>query len=189
LAGDTYARFRLSTQGGLGPNGAAADGEVEDYRIKILPADDPLAGDLTGNGSIDFQDLTILLANWNRDVSAAMGNLVSPDTTRVDRADLNLLLDHWTGRPAAGGQAARRGVGDSSSATSAVFDQIGEESSSEDVSQPSHAGPQRASLATTRRGNLRRGRLQATVVDQVMTGPLQEFTLVESRFVHRRCPS
>ncbi|MCL4207616.1 MAG: VCBS repeat-containing protein, partial [Pirellulaceae bacterium] len=32
IAGVTFARFRISTSGGLAPTGAAADGEVEDYR-------------------------------------------------------------------------------------------------------------------------------------------------------------
>ena len=35
--GETYARFRLSTVGGLGPTGLADDGEVEDYHVTILP--------------------------------------------------------------------------------------------------------------------------------------------------------
>ena len=35
LAGTTYARFRLSTVGGLGVGGAADDGEVEDYQVTI----------------------------------------------------------------------------------------------------------------------------------------------------------
>ena len=33
--GVTYARFRLSTAGGLTPTGAAADGEVEDFRVTL----------------------------------------------------------------------------------------------------------------------------------------------------------
>lgn len=37
LFGDSYARFRFSTAGGLAPTGAANDGEVEDYRIQISP--------------------------------------------------------------------------------------------------------------------------------------------------------
>jgi hypothetical protein len=36
-AGDTYARVRLSTAGGLSPTGLAADGEVEDHLITIGP--------------------------------------------------------------------------------------------------------------------------------------------------------
>ncbi len=34
-AGDSYERCRLSTAGGLAPIGAAADGEVEDYRVTV----------------------------------------------------------------------------------------------------------------------------------------------------------
>lgn len=35
--GNTFARFRFSTAGGLSPTGAAADGEVEDYQVRIGP--------------------------------------------------------------------------------------------------------------------------------------------------------
>ena len=35
--GVTYARFRLSTAGSLGVTGVAADGEVEDYAVTIIP--------------------------------------------------------------------------------------------------------------------------------------------------------
>ncbi|MEM6353625.1 MAG: GEVED domain-containing protein, partial [Cyanobacteria bacterium P01_D01_bin.14] len=36
-AGNTYARFRLSTDAGLTATGAANDGEVEDYQVAIAP--------------------------------------------------------------------------------------------------------------------------------------------------------
>ena len=36
IPGDTAARFRLSTSGGLSPTGPASDGEVEDYLFSIL---------------------------------------------------------------------------------------------------------------------------------------------------------
>ncbi len=36
--GTTFARFRLSTAGNLGPIGLAVDGEVEDHAVSILPA-------------------------------------------------------------------------------------------------------------------------------------------------------
>ena len=35
--GTTFARFRLSTAGDLGPGGLAADGEVEDYAVTVIP--------------------------------------------------------------------------------------------------------------------------------------------------------
>ena len=41
IPGETYARFRLSTAGGLAPTGSAADGEVEDYLVTIIPPDTP----------------------------------------------------------------------------------------------------------------------------------------------------
>lgn len=34
--GDSYARFRFSSMGGLGPTGFAPDGEVEDYRVNLV---------------------------------------------------------------------------------------------------------------------------------------------------------
>ena len=36
-SGTTFARFRLSTAGGLNVTGEAADGEVEDYQVTIAP--------------------------------------------------------------------------------------------------------------------------------------------------------
>ncbi|MHC4691920.1 MAG: GEVED domain-containing protein [Planctomycetota bacterium] len=39
--GETYARFRFSTAGGLEPNGPALDGEAEDYMVSILPDCEP----------------------------------------------------------------------------------------------------------------------------------------------------
>ena len=36
LAGDTFSRFRISRDGGLGPLGLADNGEVEDYGVKVF---------------------------------------------------------------------------------------------------------------------------------------------------------
>src|SRR5258707_8020771 len=44
----TFARFRFSSTGNLRPNGMAADGEVEDYRVQIYAA----AADLCVNTMI-----------------------------------------------------------------------------------------------------------------------------------------
>ena len=41
IAGETYARFRLSSAGGLSPSGPAAEGEVEDDVVTIIPVDTP----------------------------------------------------------------------------------------------------------------------------------------------------
>ncbi|HZO54831.1 MAG TPA: immunoglobulin domain-containing protein, partial [Bryobacteraceae bacterium] len=37
---NTFARFRFSTVGGLGPAGLAPDGEVEDYAVAVIPVSD-----------------------------------------------------------------------------------------------------------------------------------------------------
>jgi hypothetical protein len=61
-----------------------------------------LPGDLTGNGYVDFQDLTILLAHWNSEAGADAGNLVNAGSSVVDFADLTALLAGWTGPGPAG---------------------------------------------------------------------------------------
>ena len=53
--------------------------------------------DLSGDGFVDFDDLTILLAHWNQEVGAASGNLDHVDTTPVNFTDLRVLLAGWTG--------------------------------------------------------------------------------------------
>jgi len=40
LGCSVFARFRFSSSGELAPTGVAADGEVEDYRLSIIPDDD-----------------------------------------------------------------------------------------------------------------------------------------------------
>ena len=56
-----------------------------------------MLSDFTGNGFVDFEDLTILLANWNKAVEVELGNLVEPQTTVVNFEDLTVLLADWTG--------------------------------------------------------------------------------------------
>lgn len=181
VAGDTYARFRLSTSGNLDPGGAASDGEVEDYAVTILPDGEFSLGDLNLNGAVDFQDLTILLANWNKDVGAESGNLVDTATTPVNFADLTVLLAEWTG-PLAAGAPGAQAVADSSAATSAVFDQIGEVTSSDDPSRLNRS----ARRGTPRREGSQMRRLQATVVDRAMTEGEDDILPLRSRSARRR---
>ena len=56
--GITYARLRLSTAGGLGVTGSAADGEVEDYEIEITAAETAPEGDV-GSFPVVFSDSDI----------------------------------------------------------------------------------------------------------------------------------
>lgn len=55
IVGDTYARFRISSAGGLEPNGFALDGEVEDYKVAIaIPAE----GEGSAEGTVDGEGTT-----------------------------------------------------------------------------------------------------------------------------------
>jgi hypothetical protein len=134
------------------------------------------SADLTGNGFVDFQDLTILLANWNRSVTAGEGNLVEPLGTPVNFQDLTVLLAAWTGPGPAGAPEAPAAIagtysfvtpqekavaGSRRAVMSAHFDEIG-----------------RQDRLTSRRAIRRREsglsgvssyhRLQAVAVDRVM---------------------
>ncbi|MCH8046812.1 MAG: alkaline phosphatase family protein [Planctomycetes bacterium] len=80
--------------------------------INWSPIDTPaLFADPTGNGFVDFEDLTVLLANWNEPVDPSQGNLVSPDSTPVNFEDLTQSLAEWTGPgPAASPEASLGGA-------------------------------------------------------------------------------
>ena len=69
-----------------------------------------LIGDLTGDGFVAFEDLTVLLAAWNTMVSAAEGNLVDPEGTVVNFEDLTVLLSEWTGPAPGAAPAAAEGA-------------------------------------------------------------------------------
>lgn len=73
VAGDTWARFRLSSTSNLGATGGASDGEVEDYAVKVLPCNCsvetyPSGGDVVtlayedlwpSKGDYDMNDLVV----------------------------------------------------------------------------------------------------------------------------------
>ncbi|MEO0431733.1 MAG: SdrD B-like domain-containing protein [Cyanobacteria bacterium J06656_5] len=60
LHGETYARFRFSTQSGLGPTGIATDGEVEDYSVYVAaPVSQVNACAMTGLLDGGFEQLDI----------------------------------------------------------------------------------------------------------------------------------
>ncbi|MCH8043066.1 MAG: tandem-95 repeat protein [Planctomycetes bacterium] len=102
--------------------------------VTIRVGVEEVPADLTGSGFVDFQDLTILLANWDQNVSISEGNLVDADTTPVNFEDLTVLLAAWTGpkpadspQPAASEAIVRQHTPtiDRRAATTARFDQLG----------------------------------------------------------------
>lgn len=76
--GLTYARFRLSKQGGLTPAGPADDGEVEDYQIAIVPVG-------PGFDAIGFENDDIVI-RWSDDATLESAPTVLGPWQTVDGA-------------------------------------------------------------------------------------------------------
>lgn len=128
------------------------------FKLKVLSTGIP--ADLNGNGFVDFQDLTILLANWNQNVSAANGNLVNPDTTPVNFQDLTVLLAAWTGPgPAASPPATAAKAGVLGGAGEAAQNTATSASGATTIAPIDR--PERRDLATIRRDIQRAGHAMA----------------------------
>ena len=75
--GNTFARFRCSTQGGLAPGGAAEDGEVEDYRVSITaPPMPPVV-------TTSIVDADTLRLSWPKVTTDTYGNTRLADGYRI----------------------------------------------------------------------------------------------------------
>ncbi len=76
FVGDTYARFRLSSQGDLKPTGAAADGEVEDYSVTIGSVESAmdlvLDGQIIGAHTLDVVQNQLIVTAQSRVVFQAL---------------------------------------------------------------------------------------------------------------------
>jgi uncharacterized repeat protein (TIGR01451 family) len=66
--GVTYARFRLSTAGSLGPTGAAADGEVEDYAINVAAVNPPGTSQVIPDPENPGQNMLSITGTPNADI-------------------------------------------------------------------------------------------------------------------------
>jgi len=83
VPGDAFARFRLSSAGGLNPTGATDDGEVEDYVVSILDGDDasgvPVIVELAETGTIDVlaDGSNVVVRSGNIDLFRAPGAVLS----------------------------------------------------------------------------------------------------------------
>lgn len=80
--GATYARFRLSSETGLGPLGAALSGEVEDHVLHINAAapytNASQPADVNGDGSVGIQDLLLLANDLRNNGSRALPGTPTP---------------------------------------------------------------------------------------------------------------
>ena len=115
--GTTFARFRVSSAGGLDPTGSAADGEVEDYAVTILAAESgaavvavpPSGGTVEivreGGYLIVRQGSTVLSSTPEGDVTSLVIN-------GADGVDDTLNLDFTGGNPIpSGGLTFNGGAG------------------------------------------------------------------------------
>jgi hypothetical protein len=103
VVGQTFARFRISRQGGLGPEGPAQDGEVEDHRVSISYACQPTSPDqqfIRGDANQDYQvdeaDAYFILDYlFVGDPSPeCMDAADADDSGTVDRADVTFILNY-----------------------------------------------------------------------------------------------
>jgi hypothetical protein len=89
----------VTIQVGEETNSIEANQSIASTSVSITIAATDSIADLTVNGFVDFQDLTILLAGWGMPgMTEADGNLINPGSTSVDFADLTELLAAWTGK-------------------------------------------------------------------------------------------
>ncbi|MCH8042608.1 MAG: VCBS repeat-containing protein, partial [Planctomycetes bacterium] len=95
--GDSFG-FSVGFSGNSAIVGAPGRDDAGDASGSAYLFTDPTPpSDLTGNKFVDFNDLTILLSNWNQDVGADEGNFVDATNTPVNFDDLTVLLADWTG--------------------------------------------------------------------------------------------
>ncbi|MHC4629806.1 MAG: DUF7901 domain-containing protein [Planctomycetota bacterium] len=107
VVGQTFARFRISRQGGLGPEGPAQDGEVEDHRVSIGYACQPLSGPtsadqqfIRGDANQDYQvdetDAYFIMDYLfvGGPSPECMDAADADDSGTVDRADVTLILNY-----------------------------------------------------------------------------------------------
>lgn len=80
-AGETFARIRVSSGGGLTPTGLAFDGEVEDYLVNIVEPPS-VESVVIGNGSMGRSSVSELTVTFDREVDDPVSaiSIVNRDT-------------------------------------------------------------------------------------------------------------
>lgn len=91
VAGETYARFRLSSLGGLAPTGLAEDGEVEDYRVAIRSPRQNASNsyDVNASGNVSALDALLVINKLNRTPAGTWLDPPAPGESPVYYWDVN----------------------------------------------------------------------------------------------------
>ena len=93
LGGGTFARFRFSSVGNLAPGGAAADGEVEDYAVMLVPGSATAALDIEipgGDSNISIEGDSLIVRNGSTIVSKVP--FASFGTLKLNGSDIDDIL-------------------------------------------------------------------------------------------------
>jgi uncharacterized repeat protein (TIGR01451 family) len=107
LLGETFARFRIGSTGGLSPGGFASDGKVEGYLVEVF---EPLdAGIAVTNGAVTAvqgQALTYTMAVTNQSPGVAAGIIVTGTLSP------HIVSPTWTATGTPGTTYTASGAGD-----------------------------------------------------------------------------
>ncbi len=88
--GNTFARFRISSVGGLAPTGLAADGEVEDYAVQIVNTEFFINDPIVTEGNAGTSNLAFVITRSNN-ASACSVNYAITGGTAVSGTDYQVL--------------------------------------------------------------------------------------------------
>lgn len=107
VSGETFARFRISSEGSLPPWGSADSGEVEDYKVTIYEGctqcteQEFIRGDANNDGQVDDADVTLIMeyALSGAPKPACMDAADADDNGIVDLSDATSILHYLNGGP------------------------------------------------------------------------------------------
>ncbi|HAK77507.1 MAG TPA: hypothetical protein DCM71_11495, partial [Runella sp.] len=78
--GTSYARFRVSTSGGLSPTGEATDGEVEDYQVTILNNQFAITSPSVTEGNTGTTNLTYTISRTTNSTASSVAYEITGGT-------------------------------------------------------------------------------------------------------------
>lgn len=100
IAGETFARFRLSSLGSLAPTGVADDGEVEDYRYTLVDTDHAAGVVIEmvhGSITLASDSIDTVVRSENAELFRARSSLVSSINVNGTAADDTITIDFTSG--------------------------------------------------------------------------------------------
>lgn len=107
IGGETGARFRLSTSGGLTPTGPADDGEIEDYLVTIVDGDTDKANvviDVLGDHArLAVQAGNLIVLDGSDPVFLAPLDRIDTIELQANVHDQSITLDYSDGNPVPSG--------------------------------------------------------------------------------------